>query len=247
MADLEGSPSIEELTRSCSFVFVGTVLDLGASNLRALRARENLALVRVNRALRVDPVLGDLRGRSVTLETQTADRLQRGEQAVFFAQSWIHGEEIAVREVARVDVGRADEVAAVVARLPELHLVDRLADAAAVALAVVERTRRIPNLPRERRAPHWAEASLQVEDTLKGDASAVRLLFPTSGSHHWYHAPRFRGRQRGVFLLHAGDPRATPWLADYGLEGNIVTALDPADVQPESEAPHIRALLRRER
>src|SRR5262249_34858339 len=132
MADPTGSPSIEELTRSSSLVFAGTVLDVGASNLRALRAQENLVLVRVNRALRVDPALGDLRRRSVTLETQTADRLQPGEQAVFFTQSWIHGEEIAVREVARVDVGRADEVAAVAARLPELHLVDRLADAAVV-------------------------------------------------------------------------------------------------------------------
>jgi hypothetical protein len=238
---------VQELTRSCSFVFAGTVLDVGASNLRALRAHKNLVLVRVNRGLRVDPVLGDLRGRSVTLETQTADHLQAGEQAVFFAQSWIHGEEVAAREVARIDVGRADEVAAVVARLPELHLADRLADAAVVVLAMVERTRRIPNLPRERRAPHWAEATLQVEDTLKGDASDVRLLFPTSDSHHWYRAPRFRRNQRGVFLLHAGDPRATPWLADYGLDGNIVTALDPADVQPEPETPQIRALLRRRR
>lgn len=247
MADPMGSKSIEELTRSSSFVFAGTVLDVGASNLRALRAQENLVLVRVNRPLRVDSALGDLRGRSVTLETQTADRLQPGEQAVFFTQSWIHGEEIAVREVARVDVGRADEVAAVAARLPELHLVDRLADAAVVVLAEVERTRRIPHLPRERRAPNWAEATLKVEDALKGQDSGVRLLFPTSESHHWYDAPRFRRHQRGVFLLHSGDPRATPWLAEYGLDGNIVTALDPADVQPESEAARIRALLRRGR
>jgi hypothetical protein len=247
MAAAGGPTSIQALSRSSSFVFAGTVLELGASNLRAVRARPNLVLVRVNRALRVDPVLGDLRGRSVTLETPTANQLKPGEQAVFFTQSWIHGEEVAVREVARVEVGHADEVAAAVARLPELHLGDRLADAAAVVLAEVERTRRIPNLPRERRAPHWSEATLRVEETLKGDASGLRLLFPTSESHHWYRAPRFRRRQRGVFLLHAGDPHATPWLADYGLDGRVVTALDPADVQPESEAGRVRTLLRRAR
>jgi hypothetical protein len=235
--------SIGELTRSSSFVFTGTVVEVGRSNVRALESHANLVLVRVHRGLRVDPALGDVRGRVVTVETSTPEELSPGFQAVFFTQAWIHGDELAVREVAHVDVGLADEVAQAVEALPDLHLADRLAAAAAVVHASVRSTRRIPDLPLERRAPRWAEARLEIISTLKGDASGKRLLFPTSDSHHWFLAPRFRRGQRGVFLLHTDDEHAGRWIVTAE-QGDVVTALDPADVQPESQLGRVRGLIR---
>lgn len=233
--------SIDELTRSSSFVFSGTVVEAGASNLVAVDPRDDLVLVRVDRALRVDEALGDVQGKTVTVETPNGEGLQPGAQAVFFAQSWIHAEEIAVREVARLGPETADEVAAAVERLPDFHLADRLAGAVAVVQAEVKSTRPVFGLVRDRQSPLWAQADLDVLSTLDGDAEGKRLFFPTSDSHHWYGTPRFTPGQRGVIVLHADDPLAGKWLDGVG--GEVVTALDPADVQPESELERVRALL----
>jgi hypothetical protein len=237
--------SITELTQGSSFIFSGTVLELGRSNLRVIQAREGLALVRVDRGLRVDPALGDPAGRVVTVDTGDSVELRPGDQAVFFTESWIHGDELAVHELAHLPIDTVEHVVAEVDRLPELHLLERLIQARVVVRAVVTQTARVPNLPRERRAPYWAEAKLRVTSTLKGDARGKRLFFPTSDSHHWYGAPRFRRGRRGVFLLHDDDPRATRWLDTSGVDRNVLTALDPADVQPESELEHVRTLLTR--
>ena len=234
--------SIEELTRASSFVFSGTVEDVGASNVPPVEPGETTILVRIDRGLRIDPALGDVRGRVVTVETAVPEELQPGTRAVFFTDGWIHGEELAVRETAHVAPDRVDEVAAAVERLPDLHLEDRLRAAAAVVHAQVMRTQIVPGMALERRSPRWAEAFLELDATLKGNADGLRLHFPTSDSHHWFNAPSVTVGQRGIFLLHAGDPQAGDWL-DAPQFAGAVTALDPADVQPESALEHVRALL----
>jgi hypothetical protein len=233
---------IAELTRDSSFIFVGTVVQQGASNVRVLDPHPNLVLVRVHRGLRIDPALGDVRNRVVTLETDAPDELRPGLQAVFFTQGWIHGHELAVRLVAHADAGLADEVALAVEALPDMHLAGRIADATAIVHAVVKSVRKQENQSLERRAPLWAEARLEILAALKGDARRVRLLFPTSDSHHWFRAPRFRRGQRGIFLLHSGEQPAARWV-DPDASAEVVTALDPADVQPESQLGHVRSLM----
>jgi hypothetical protein len=233
---------IDDLTRRSSFVFSGTVQEAGASNVPLVEPTDSTVLVRIDRGLRTNPALGDVRGRLVTVETATPEELPPGTQAVFFADSLVHGDELAVRERAHIGADRADEVAGAVANLPDVHLEDRLRAAAAVVHAEVAGTAIVPGLPRERRAPWWAEATLDVLETLEGDATGKRLFFPTSNSHHWYLAPRFTVGQRGVLLLHVDDPNARDWLNDSALAG-AVTALDPADVQAESELDHVRSLL----
>src|SRR5262249_10035119 len=241
-APMSTTEDIDALTRASSFIFSGTVQSAGASNVAAVEPGDSLLLVRVERGLRSDPALGDIRGRLVTVKALSPDELPVGAQAVFFTNSWVHGDEIAVLERAHLGAERADEVADAVGRLPDMHLADRLRAAAAVVRAVVARTQRVTGLWEDHRAPLWAEATLDVAETLKGDATGMRLLFPTSDSHRWDQSPRLAPGQQGVFLLHVGDPAAQQWLDDPKLDG-AVTVLDAADVQPGDEAEHIRELL----
>ena len=98
-------PSILELTRSSGFIFAGTVLERGTSTVPSVSADQKLVIVRLDRALRIDPVLGDLRGRKITVAALDSTKLSVGQQAVFFTNSWVHGGGIAVREVAHLDIG----------------------------------------------------------------------------------------------------------------------------------------------
>jgi hypothetical protein len=82
---------IPELIHSSSCVFTGTVVALVASTVPILPARENFAVVRVDRGLRVEPALGDLRGRTITVETRTPEELRVDQKAIFFTIGWIHG------------------------------------------------------------------------------------------------------------------------------------------------------------
>ena len=235
--------SIPDLARSADLIFLGTVTDPGGSNVSVLAARETFTVVKVERALRAPGVLGDLTGKSITLDTP-GGALAPPLQAIFFARSWIHGTEIAAHEIAHVDISLESQVAEAIANLPDMHLKDRLAHAKLVVLGQVTEIRPVPNQVRERSAPIWALAIVRVEQVLKGNADgAAQIYFPTSDSHHWFPCPEFTAGQRGVFLLHSIDPKAGRWLPPAVYGPDAMTSLDPADSQPESKLDDIKALL----
>ena len=94
--------------------------------------------MRLERGLRVSPVLGDLSGKVITVAVKAPELFTAGQKAVFFTNSWVHGKGIAVREVDHPDVGNEDEVAKAVEQLPQLYLMDRLKSADLVVEAEVE-------------------------------------------------------------------------------------------------------------
>jgi hypothetical protein len=238
----ENGPVIQKLVRESSLIFSGTVVALSVSTVANLAPHNNFAAVRIDRSLQSDPALGDLRGRLVTVALLSSTELQPEEKATFFALDWILGGGIAVREVGHLDVQQEDSVAAEVARLPERHLADRLADAAHVVVAEVTRVKPTPFDISWRDAPQWAAASLRIVNVLRGESTqSATILFPTSERPTWARAPRLSKGERAIFLLHR--PGDGPPLPEGYDSSQTFIALDPADVQPESEQPQIERLL----
>jgi hypothetical protein len=233
---------IQELVRESSLIFSGTVVALSVSTVANLAPRDNFAAVRIDRLLQSDPALGDLRGRLVTLELVSPRELQPEEKATFFTSDWILGGGIAVHEVAHLDVQQEDSVAAEVARLPERHLVDRLADSALVVIAAVTGLKPTPFVISWRDAPQWAAASLRIVKVLRGESTqSVTVLFPTSERPTWALAPRLTKGERAIFLLHR--PGDGPPLPEGYDPSQTFIALDPADVQPQSQRQQIERLI----
>jgi hypothetical protein len=232
----DSRPELQKLVRDSSLIFSGTVVELGASSVANLAPRDNFAVVWVDRSLRCDAALGDLRRRKITVELLDQGGLQPDQRALFFTSNWIQGGGIAAREVARMETQQEDEVAAEVARLPERHLAERLADSTLVVLAEVAEIRSTPFDIRWRNAPQWAAASFRNVEVLQSNPTEdMVVLFPTSGRPRWARAPRLKEGQRGIFLLHR--PPDWPPLPNLGLNltSAIFTVLDPADVQPVSK------------
>jgi hypothetical protein len=231
-----------ELVRSSSLIFSGTVVERGTSTVPAVPPNEKLVVVRVDRGLRVDPVLGDLRGKMITVVATAPESLSPGQQAVFFTNSWIHGRGIAVRESEHWDIGEEDAVASAVAQLPQHHLGERLASAELVVDAEVVDISPVEKRSPERRAALWAAAQLHVRKVLRGQArSSTMVYFPTAQWPPWTDAPRFTLHQQGIFILHVPTRNAT--LSDATLEADSLVALDPADFQAESQLPQVEKLL----
>lgn len=231
--------SISDLVQASTFIFSGTVLELGASSVPFVQANDRLITARLDRSLRVDPVLGDLRGKTITVAVSSAEEFKTGQKVVFFANSAVHGRGIAVREVAHVDVGQADLVADAVAQLPQRHLLDRLQEAASVVDATITKIDP-PGFTFDQHDGLWAAAHLTVTSALKGAASPV-LYFATAQWPPYDRMPRFKVGQSGVFVLH--PPPVDAVKADSTLPAGSLVAIDHADFQESSQAARIKQLL----
>jgi hypothetical protein len=235
-----------------SFIFSGTVIAETASSLKALTPRPGLSVLRLERGFLVNPMLGDLGGRRITVRTApnvagSTIPLRSGERLLIFATAWVHGEEIAVNEIGRLaaDVKTEQEVGTIVASLPERHLSERIASAAVIVHGTVVRISPAPDVPGipSEHQPEWMRAFIEPKEFLKGEAPAgqpnaegntVVLLFPGSHDRAFLNVPRPTPKQPAVFLLHRGSGL---------LPQNALVAPDPADIQPEQQLPLIRRLL----
>ena len=241
---------IAGLVRRSSFIFAGTVASVGQSSLRALPAQPGLAVARFDRGFRVDPVLGKLDGRPITVRTAAneaaAGTLRPGQRFIFFTTAWVHAEHIAVAELGRLpaDGKTEEEVDQAVAALPEQHLAERVQHAVLIVHGVVASIARAPDVPRtgSEHDPFWMRAVIEVSEVLKGEAgkptarsrAQVVLLFPGSQDRAFRNAPRPHEKQEAIFLLHAGAGVLPP-------EARI--APDPADIQPPRARTTIRRLI----
>lgn len=240
------------VAQESTFIFAGTVISRGASSVKTVPAAADLAVVTFRRAFRVNPMLGDLAGRPITIRLAEGAKVLRGEQLIFFANSWVHGEEIAVTEAAHIpDNADAErEVDDLVASLPARHLAERVAS----ALLVVEGTVRAVDPagiwePVTEHAADWQQAWIAITAVLKGslpppripgsvalaDGSVV-LFFPEGNDPIWRPWPKVAPEQSGVFLLHPAE-RPLP------LPPGALVAPDPADVQPADTLQEVRNLL----
>lgn len=235
-------PADESLVRSTGLIFAGTVVELGRSSVPVIKPADNLIVVRVDRGLRVDKALGDIRGKTITVAVKDPKQFRPGQQAVFFTNSWIHGQGIAVREVQHADVHVQDSVAAIVARLPELHLTDRLRAAVLVVHAQVTTIGPVLRVSLVRDDALWRAAELQVISVLRGAPRTPTIVhFPTSKHPDWARAPRFTEGQRGVFILHTSSGSSNPSLS--ALPAGSLVVLDPDDFQPESRLAEVEKLV----
>jgi len=240
----EPRPDIPKLVDASSFIFTGTVVELGKSTVANLAARANFAVIRIERSLRSDPALGNLRDRLVTVALLERGELQPNQRAVFFTLDWIHGGGIAAREISHVDARFESEVDSSVEQQPRRHLADRLGSSVLVIVAKVVSVKPTPFDVRWRNAPQWAVASLESLDALRGrPTEGTTIMFPTSGRPTWALAPRLSEGQRSIFLLHRPPSWAPLPESPQFLTSEAFTLLDPADVQPESQRRLIEELL----
>ena len=233
---------VERLVEESSLIFKATVSRLNHSNEPGFPSGDRSVLAHIDGVFRAGSALGDLAGRSVTIELLQGHRPSLGDQVVFFANGLVYGAQIAVREVGHLDPsGKVEkEVVAAIDGLPVRHLQRRLEGAELVVVGTVVRTR--PSGIKEPisfHSPHWMVAGIRVSSALKGKAGdgEVEVVFPSSHDHRWSLAPKFHEKQEGIFILRRG---AT---TQFGLPGQAYTALDRADFQPPDAKARMQALL----
>jgi hypothetical protein len=232
---------LERLVDESTYVFKATVTQLNASNEPSIRSAAGLIVAHVEEAFRASPTVGvdGLRGRDVTIRL-AGEAPELGEKVLVFANEWLYGVQIALREVAhhKATAQAEEAVEEVVERLPVRRLEARLDGAVLVIDGEVEGVEASP-VPDgfALSSPQYKLATVRVVSSLKGKGGdRVNVLFPTNPAPPWRTAPRLKPHQQAVFILRH----------EARLKGprQLFTALDPLDVQPRDAIGKIKSLLK---
>lgn len=232
-----------ERLKSSDIVFDGTVTAIGQTNVPTLPATNRTLLVRVEE-IHEKPAAISLRvGDVLTVETKESGSLRAGDRATFYTTGWIFAKSIAVREVGHeLHAGprftSKKEIAGMRRAADESLLAERLR---AAEIVIVGQVRAVQPVARDPRAfesehdPQWHEATVRVEEGLKGATAGEQLVvrFAASDDVRWFRAPKLKVGERAVFLL-ARDQVSKQLLA-----------IDPGNVLSEREAANVRRLLQR--
>jgi hypothetical protein len=239
-----GSSELDALVQQAGFIFVGTVRQLGAATIAGVPS-ERAAVVRVDAPLQAPTILHSYLGQEITLDLRESHELAAGDEAVFFANGWLYGQSIALRELAhrliKGDVGDIRrEVVEAGERLANEELKRRLVDAVAVVAGRVAQVAEVIQREREperEHDPHWFEAVIAIDLALRGmkDRKSVLVLF--AGSRHiaWRKALKLHVDQAGLWILHEDT------IEELGREALVL--LNPRDFWPPDRLGQIQALL----
>jgi hypothetical protein len=234
---------VGEWVCAAQYVFRGSVLEAGATNLTGVEADPRMAVVHVDEVLMAPRTLGDLTGADVTVYVAEDRPVEPGENGVFFGASWHYGAHLGVVEVGRTPADDGDlpalQDAVLNARLAQLddELLARLEASELVVsgrvLEIAEAEDEDDDEPADWDAPQWHTAELRVGRILKGSPPPhIRVAFPLGGDRTWEASPQYFAGQEGVWLLSKAEERPDHY-----------SALDPLDFHAASDVERISTLL----
>jgi len=206
--------SPENMAGKTRFVFRGTVQKLNAATLPEVRDTSKTAIVRVDETIQTPKVFSHYTGRNITVELSDPSGVKAGDQAVFFTNAWLFGNEgVAVRSIGHHPPGPQtmalhapdrDAVTNLEDRDTRAHYddADLVVSGRVTSVRLPKGTKEI-TAPREH-DPDWREALVEVERVHKGNRSTEQVVvrFPASHDRQWHLAPKLQAGQRGHFLLH---------------------------------------------
>jgi hypothetical protein len=215
---------IQQLLARSTLVFTGTVDQAPSSTVSELPVDERTVVVRVDQALHTPEAVDLVPGERVTVQLDgDLPPLSPGDEATFFTNGLVYGQDLAVAEVGRVSTqdvaagmvllegGEPAEspVQAALAQLSVDEVVEHARSAAAVVRAQVTGLAMVPTTgPAQEHDPLWWTATLHADLVARGDPQApcdISVLYANSLDVRWRWHLKPKAGQSGLWLLHATD------------------------------------------
>lgn len=244
-------PTLDQLGRESTYIFLGTVKRTRASTVSLLPADDSTVVVRVDAVLHAPALLADYTRQEVTVELREAKSVAEGQRLVFFTNGGLFGKGIALKEVGHLKsvAGAANEVALlrgqiaqVLQRKADEDLGRRMASAELVVSGKIIESHPAKlggRSPVTEHDPEWREAEVLIQSLEKGQyaGQTVSVLYANSLDYVWARAPKLKAGEEGIFILHRNEVK---W---PGIE-NSYTLVDPSDVQLSSRLERVRQILK---
>jgi hypothetical protein len=255
-----GSAQDSSLINRSSIIFVGTVVRLHAVSFRAVPASKKTAVVRVDRVIEKPGTVALTAGHEITVELKEPAKFKEGSSATFYAQGWILGQGIAVREVgheastpaAAASTGQIGaRVAQARQQLSDADLRARLSGADMVVVGRVSAVRKAAVSAGGRKFitehdPDWQEATIRVESAMKGARAGdeVVLRFPGSNDVMYRNAPKFKADQEGVFIMKKDSVTGLPRLMVGTTQVDAYVVHRSSTLLPKADSSRVKQLLK---
>ncbi len=247
--------SINELVQRSRFIFTGTVVELRAVTVPSITVSDNTIVVRIDELIYHKKPFANYGGKKITVLVNDSNLLKAADQAVFFTNVAIMGESVAVRAVGYKKIGQGEtaprkQITAALQTMEDRALVERIAGAEFVVLGKVSSigvaAETLQTHPISEHYPHWREAIVEVEATLKGDSSRTRIVvrFPGSEDVAFRSIPKFKVGQQGIWILRRDIRPGAPKAILEGKETDAYMAQDIQDFQARSRLEKIRQLIK---
>ena len=225
-------------------VFRGRVVEVGGSTVAALPGSALTTVVQVEELLKADDRFRGIGEKQVTLLLDEQVGLKPRSEWIFFADGWLFGGGVALRNVRIHEGGLADQQSVTQAIEQHANEVYRVPLEAAeiVLIGAVESIERA-RPDRERRTivsehdPQFLSARVRVREVLSGDwrEDEIEVWFAGSLDVAWVDSPKLAEGQEAILLLHRDQRK--------GLFVPAFTVLDAVDVKPLEELDRVRAAL----
>jgi hypothetical protein len=227
-----------KLAAKVQFIFQGTVQKCGAATMACVPISDRTLIVQVDRILLAPEAFAACLGREITVQLRSRRaNIAEGQTWIFYANSWLFGDSIAVQAVVqqRVPPAQAEPAPSPPESLANHDLQACLATADAVIcgrVTVVRLPQTTPPVvpdspavvqegegeiappcqPISEHDPAWREAVIEVEEVEKGSVEHEQVVvrFSSSDDVQWYRTPKFKVGQAGVFVLHHKHTQPAP-------------------------------------
>jgi len=261
-APAQPNTSGAELMKRSSLIFIGTVSRMEAVSFSGVRASKNTAVVNVDRIIEKPKAVSLVEGKQITVELKDPSLFHEGTRATFYAEGWVLGEGVAVKETGHELIAAtaapqpqgAEEKRVQTARQNKMdaEVRSRIANADMVAVGRVTSVRPLALAAPGRKSitehdPDWQEATIKVDSGLKGIRSGKEVVvrFPASEDVAHYSAPKFTVNQEGVFFLKKDKVTGRPKALLGGAQVDAYVVQEQKDLLPKEEAARVRALMKR--
>ena len=202
---------IEKKLGDSPLIFVGTVKKTGASNLRALKATDQHALIEINTVAAAPKDYAGITGTTVTVKLPAKTRLKKGDTRVFYAKGLLHGENLAL-EATSIDTAEADHQS-IIKRVRDartsLERNERLLRVNNAILIVEGRVVKMEEaeinrfFPLHHSAPHWVAVTINIARIIKGkyDGKAIAVYINDAGEEKNDNRPEAEIGKTGVWMV----------------------------------------------
>ena len=244
-----------QLLRGSTIVFVGTISRIGSA-VAEVPNSPNEIVAKVDAVIEQPANLRLKSGDEITVLLQRPAQLKSGTRATFYANPWIIGKGVAVREVGHEVIETSQtsanetsqtHVAELKQQLDTADLRARIDAADAVVLGHISAVQTAPKGVQRsvtEHDPEWRDAIVDVTSWIKGSPSQSKIVvrFAASLDVAWSRAPKLKQGNENILILKKAEPSASRPGGAKSLQ-QVYTVLNANDVLPKEQADHVRGLM----
>jgi hypothetical protein len=219
---------LDKLVPGSSFIFKGKVILLHTATTDE-KDVTNTGVVLVTEVIDAPEFLQNVSGQQVTVRFTEINKVNVGEERMFFTEPYWIGETLGVTEIGSLlksdKLYESKEILTYIKQAREKQADEQLGKIlkdsrtviAGKVLKISEPEGKVKTATEH--DPEWKEAEIQIDQTLKGkiESKTVKILFASGKDVMFFQAPKFKEGDEGIFIIQQTDPQTLKLLRNENM------------------------------